>query len=425
MDVFMRDSDAFTWYMERDPALRSTVVVVAWLDGRPDWDTLVARLDRVTRLVPSFRKKVVVPPARLATPRWTVDDGFDLSWHLRRVDSPEPHTPGTVLAMARNAAMAAFDPAHPLWEFTLVEHLEGDRAALVMKLHHSLTDGVGGMELALLLFDLERDAVAPADAAAAPEPEPLGTGAMLRGCAGHAWSRGVEAVDGLNGMFPSAWDAARHPFERIGEVVETARSVVRTVAPVRDTKSPVMRERGLGRHLEMLEVRLDDLKRAAAVAGGTVNDGYFAAIAAGFRRYHERHGAPVDELRVTLPISIRTARGPGGRQPDHPDPLRHPGGRRRPRGEHPRDGPPVPGRPGRAVAAPHGRDRGDAEHAPARRRRRHAQARRLRRERRPRVHLPRVPRGRAARRATARSGRRSGRRSTSRCCPTRACAPSA
>ena len=60
-------------------------------------------------------------------------------------------------------------------------------------------------------------------------------------------------------------------------------------------------------HLELLEVGLDDLKRAAGVAGGTVNDGYLAAIAGGFRRYHERHGMPVDELRVTLPISRSAA----------------------------------------------------------------------------------------------------------------------
>jgi hypothetical protein len=85
MDGFMRDSDAFTWYMERDPVLRSTVVAVAGFGRPPDWDALVARLDRATRLVPSFRHRVLEPPARLAPPRWATDPDFDLSWHLRRV----------------------------------------------------------------------------------------------------------------------------------------------------------------------------------------------------------------------------------------------------------------------------------------------------------------------------------------------------
>ena len=132
MDVFMRDSDAFSWYMERDPTLRSTVVAIAWLEGRPDWDVLVAKLEAATRLIPMFRQRIVDVPGRLAPPRWTIDDRFDLTWHLRRMDSPSPHTPATVLTLARNAAMTGFDPSHPLWEFTLVEHLERGRAALVM-----------------------------------------------------------------------------------------------------------------------------------------------------------------------------------------------------------------------------------------------------------------------------------------------------
>src|SRR5689334_13298439 len=151
MDPFMRDSDAFTWYMERDPVLRSTVVAVAFLDGTPDWEALVARLDHATRLVPSFRRRVLEPPARLSTPRWATDPEFDLSWHLRRIAAPPPHTDATVLAVARQAAMTAFDRARPLWEFTLVEGLAGERAALVMKVHHSLTDGLGGMQLMLTL----------------------------------------------------------------------------------------------------------------------------------------------------------------------------------------------------------------------------------------------------------------------------------
>ena len=179
MDVFMRDSDAFSWYMERDPALRSTVVAIAWLEGSPDWDVLVAKLEAATRLIPMFRQRIVDVPGRLAPPRWTIDDRFDLTWHLRRMDSPFPHTPATVLTLARNAAMTGFDPSHPLWEFTLVEHLERGRARLVMKLHHSLTDGLGGMQLALLLYDTEAT-VAPVPQVDLAEGERLGVVDVVR-----------------------------------------------------------------------------------------------------------------------------------------------------------------------------------------------------------------------------------------------------
>ena len=42
MDVFMRSSDAFTWAMESDPRLRSTVVTVLMLDRAPDWDEVLS-----------------------------------------------------------------------------------------------------------------------------------------------------------------------------------------------------------------------------------------------------------------------------------------------------------------------------------------------------------------------------------------------
>ncbi len=312
MGVFMRDTDAFTWYMERDPILRSTVVAVAWLDRSPDWDVLVARLERASRLLPILRQRVFALPVRLATPRWMVDGRFDLRWHLRRMDSPAPHTPETVVAIARNAAMTAFDRSFPLWEFTLVEHLEGERAALIMKMHHSLTDGLGAMQLAPLLFDLQRTPGAPDDDVEAPAGEPFRTVDLVRASLISDVGRAVGLARFAAGSVAFALGSLRHPIAAVGEVVETTRSIARTVAPILGTLSPIMKERSLGRELDLLEVQLDDLTRAAAVAGGTLNDAFLAAVTGGLRRYHERHEAPVDSLRVTMPISIRRPSDPIG-----------------------------------------------------------------------------------------------------------------
>lgn len=308
-DTFMRESDAFSWYMERDPALRSTIVTIAWLDRSPRWAVLTDRIERATRAIPRFRMRPVEPPARLSTPRWVVDEDFDLSWHLRRVAAPAPRTAATVLDLARVAATTAFDPAHPLWEFTLVNHLEGGRAALVMKLHHSLTDGVGGMQLALLLFDT--DIVASRRRPAEPMPPPPsdddvhGLG-VVGETIGHDWARLLHAVgDQVGGAPATAMRMARHPLRTAADAVEIAQSIGRTVAPVSDTRSPIMTRRSLRRRLDIVTVGLTDLKRSAAVAGGSVNDGFLAAITGGLRRYHDVHAVTSDELRVTLPISIR------------------------------------------------------------------------------------------------------------------------
>jgi diacylglycerol O-acyltransferase / wax synthase len=80
----MLHSDAFAWYMEKDPVLRSTVVAVARLDRAPDWEQVRSRVDRLTRLVPKLRMRVQAPPLRIGPPQWTIDDSFDLDFHLRR-----------------------------------------------------------------------------------------------------------------------------------------------------------------------------------------------------------------------------------------------------------------------------------------------------------------------------------------------------
>ena len=307
VDTFMRESDAFSWYMEHDPALRATIVAVAWLERSPEWDTLVDRCERATRLVPIFRQRPVEPPGRLATPRWTFDPDFDLTWHLRRVETPPPHTCATVIDMARIMAMSGFDGAHPLWEFTLVEDLADGGAALVMKVHHSLTDGIGGMQLLFALFDTRPDPPPPGAFPELPDERADGTVGLVSASVLH----GARQVLGFvrhqaTGVFPSMWRNGRHPVRSSRDAVEMARSVGRTVAPVSHTLSPLMTSRSLGRRLSLLEVALDDLKHASAVGGGSLNDGFMAAVTGGLRLYHQRHGTPVDELRVTLPISTRT-----------------------------------------------------------------------------------------------------------------------
>jgi WS/DGAT/MGAT family acyltransferase len=315
-DQFMRHSDAFSWYMENDPALRSTIVAVAWLDQLPDWDRFVDKVDRASRVIPLFRMRLVEPPARLAPPRWAVDPGFDLSWHVRRVDAPPPHTRPAVMELARNAAMTGFDHARPLWEFTLVGNLrsEGnDGAALIMKIHHSLTDGVGGMQLALQLFDLDTVGVPLSPTPDPPDAEPMRASRLLRESVAHDWQEVAGFVRHQSaGSLPALARFGRHPGDTTAAVVETMRSIGRTVAPVADTLSPVMRGRGLARHLAMVEVSLRQLKAAGVAAGGSINDAFMAGVLGGLRRYHHVHGETAEQLRVTLPISIRTAADPVG-----------------------------------------------------------------------------------------------------------------
>ena len=196
---------------------------------------------------------------------------------------------------------------------TLIEGLEGDRAALVLKLHHSLTDGVGAVQLGFLLFELtpEMEPVVPVEDVG-PEPVPSGPELTREALARSVRSMVSTARGGVGRIVPTATTTVRHPLRSTLDVLATASSLGRFVMPVSDTLSPIMRRRGLGRHLDMIEVEVDDLKAAGAAVGSTLNDAFVASVTGGLRRYHALHGASVKDLRVTMPISMRRESDPVG-----------------------------------------------------------------------------------------------------------------
>lgn len=313
IEAHLRDSDAFSWYMERDPILRSTIVTVAWLDRAPDWDRFVDRVDRATRLIPHFRDRVSEPPFRLATPRWVGDEAFDLAWHVRRQRVPAGAGRPAVLELARREATSAFDPARPLWQATIVEGLSDGAAAAVLKLHHCLTDGVGGMQLAMLVFDVEEEPPALPDVPPAPKLDRVAGVSMVADALATRVEQVVDLVRrGAATVLPAAADAASHPVGTVRRLAATAGSVYRTVAPIPAPLSPVMTDRHLGRYLTTIDVPLASLRDAARAGGGTLNDAFLAAVSGGLQRYHRAHGSSVDELRVTLPINIRLPDDPMG-----------------------------------------------------------------------------------------------------------------
>ena len=315
----LRQSDAFAWNMERDPLLRSTIVAVATFDQVPDWDQLVDRMERATRLSPNFRRRLVPSPLKLAPPRFLFDPDFELGWHLRRLSAPAPHTLDTVLDFARTAGMAAFDPARPLWECTLIDGLVDGRAALVLKVHHSLTDGIGGIQIAQHIVDLQPE---PTDLGPMPRlPEspghdgPVGPGSLTGVLEALTWDLTNVVGVGLRRMVGLPGDALRaalHPRDAVAGLVDDVRSIAEFVRPVTNTLSPVMTRRRLSWHYQVLEVSTADLKRAGHVARGSLNDAFIAGVTGGLRRYHEEFGQHVDRLRLTMPISLRTSRDAEG-----------------------------------------------------------------------------------------------------------------
>jgi diacylglycerol O-acyltransferase / wax synthase len=172
----MNDAEAIMWVVESDPFLRTDFTNITLLETAPDVRALRAGLERAIEAFPPLRQRVARPPLGLAPPQWADDPDFDLAYHMRRLSVPLPGETRQLLDLAAQLAAMPLDRARPLWELTVVEGLADGRAAVLQRLHHTLTDGVGGMKLLRSL--LERT---PPDAndlpahvpAPLPPPDPL------------------------------------------------------------------------------------------------------------------------------------------------------------------------------------------------------------------------------------------------------------
>ncbi len=303
----MSDSDALMWSIEKDPMLRSTITSVVLLDQAPDRDRLVRLVERASRVVPRLRQRVRGHPYSVAPPRWEIDPHFDLDYHLRFMSLSGDATEADVLAMAQPLAMQGFDRARPLWEFHIVSGLADGRAAIIQKVHHAITDGVGGVKLQLELLDLERHPTEERPMPDAPAPHVAGeVERAFDALAFEARRQAGAVLDTTRQIGAGLGDAARDPVGAMLAVAGTATSVARWLLPTTRPLSPLMGKRSLSVHFDTITLPLGELKAAARVSGGKLNDAFVAGVIGGFQAYHEKRGTPIERLRMAMPINVRT-----------------------------------------------------------------------------------------------------------------------
>jgi diacylglycerol O-acyltransferase len=293
-------TDATLWDIERDPSLRTTIVAVLHLDRPVEHDRLRVALEAASRIVPRLRQRVVEAPAGVGAPHWELDPTFDIDRHVSFVDAPDGVDTAVIERVAAPMAASGFDRSIPLWECV---HLGGSAgaAALVMKVHHSLTDGVGGMELLDALLDRERDAP-PRDLTELPVPRPGRASSSGLPDLGRAARAGVEVQRRL---ISTAATAFTHPQRVASDAWKGVRSTGRLLAPSAAPLSTLMTERSADRRIGTVDLDLERLHRAVAPLDCTVNHAFFAGVIGGLAEYHVAKGRPTDRLRVTMPVSFR------------------------------------------------------------------------------------------------------------------------
>jgi WS/DGAT/MGAT family acyltransferase len=316
----LRPLEAIMWRVGQDPTLRMTLGAVAILDRPPALADLVTRLTLAAERAPRLRRRPDDPAALRPRPAWIADDepGFEDA-HVRRLSVAAPGSMREVLDLIGLLEVIPFDPERSPWDVTLIEGLEGGRAALFLRAHHVLTDGVGGIRLLGLLLDEAAWPRRAPDAAHEVTAKPVAPAASVAAGSG-ARTNGDRPL----GVFTVTIDVPRS-VRRFIEVVRGGVDTAREVDPVDSGVRGVQRMLGVANSvsrqlmvvggplaerpdarslLSRFEVLTVEGARPAALAlGGSRNDLLVSAAAAGLGRYHADLGHPAPELRLATPTS--------------------------------------------------------------------------------------------------------------------------
>jgi diacylglycerol O-acyltransferase / wax synthase len=285
------------------------VGAVAVLEREPFYDARGRfRLDEVRalvasrlQLIPRFRKRVMAVPLGQGRPVWVDHEGFDIADHVRVTALPAPGTRRQLRQLAERLMVQVLDRRRPLWELWFVEGVDhGEHVGLVHKSHHTLTDGISGVDIATLLLDFtaEPTLLPPDEWVAAPAPDPT---RLMLDSARERLSRPTELV----GTARQLADAPREALARAADLGRSIGSLVdaQVVAPRLSLNAPV----GRGRRFETVRVSVDDVKRVRAAFGGTINDVILAGVGTAVARLLDLRGElrPELTLKVFCPVSVR------------------------------------------------------------------------------------------------------------------------
>jgi diacylglycerol O-acyltransferase len=295
--------DASFLHQEKDASHMHVGGIMVFEGPPPTRDDFVAHIESRLHLVPRYRHKLAFPRLEMGRPLWIDDPRFNIDYHVRHTALPSPGSDEQLRQLAGRIYSQRLDRSKPLWEVWLVQGLTENRFALINKTHHCLVDGVSGVDLATVLFDLTPVPadVAPPERPWSPQPEPSEAELVSEGVKGilktplDIAGRAVGVVDHPGRTLSEAREAV----EAVGEVAWA------TLNPAPET--PLNVPIGPHRRVLWIRSRLDDFKEIKNALGGTVNDVVLAVVAGAVGRWLRTRGVRTEglELRALVPVSIR------------------------------------------------------------------------------------------------------------------------
>lgn len=270
----------------------------------PSYEQLAEHISSRLHLVPRFRQKLAFPPLESGRPVWVDDPNFNIEYHLRHSALPSPGGISELRRLTTRIFSQQLDRAKPLWELYLVQGLEDNRFGVISKTHHAMIDGVSGVDITAVLFDVEPvpQDPEPPEHDWVPSPEPSTPQLVVKGvrdAAGTPLRVGRQLLDAARSPQGTVQNV-REATEAIGEVAWAYLNPAPEV--------PLNQPGGPHRRFTWVSAELADFKHIKDALGGTVNDAVLSVVSGALRRWLKSRGVRTAglELRALVPVSIRT-----------------------------------------------------------------------------------------------------------------------
>lgn len=271
--------------------------------AEPDFvGRLVADMREIRTFAPPFNYRFRVPAARRFAPSLVElpDDAIDLDYHLQHTGLAKPGGERELGTLVSRLFSRPLDPNKPPWEVHIIEGLENNRFAWMVKISHGLMDGVAAMRRFEKMLTTDP---------ATQELLPI-------------WSIGRTTSSSPRRHAPALSErllgvlgAAREVPGAVAALAKSAAGSVREVVAPSDPAvavpfgAPDSVLNGRVGQQRRFATQSYDLERIKAVASGlrvTVNDVFLAICSGGLRRYLDELGElPDSSLTVGMPVSVR------------------------------------------------------------------------------------------------------------------------
>jgi diacylglycerol O-acyltransferase len=272
-------------------------------DGALDFERLIEHTASRLHLLPRYRQRVAEAPLD-RHPIWVDDASFNLRYHLRHTRLPQPGDARTLKRSAARILEQPLDLAKPLWELWLIEGLEGDRVAIVSKVHHAMVDGISGVDLMTRLMTPEPTEKSEPPALWRPRRAP----SALEYAADELARRAGAPFRAAGALRRLALDEDHARGELVGRLRAAARTTWSAMQGA--TPAPFNQPIGPHRRFDWLALSLDEIDRVRARLGGTVNDVVLAVVAgamSGWLRKARQTDVDALDFKVMTPVSVRAA----------------------------------------------------------------------------------------------------------------------